>query len=168
MQAISNAIKEGARKHSCAASTGLSILAQHHVLAVILFVGYKIGRGVQPAVRRQNVIAFFAGSLACSALAGFTGMYVSIRTNIRTASAAQTSLNRAMQLDLRGGAVTGLVVVSLYLFAGSRLVVPAVWRPEIAPRQRAKCRSKLSGSGLGGIFRGAICPVGWRNLYQGR
>jgi K(+)-stimulated pyrophosphate-energized sodium pump len=42
-------------------------------------------------------------------------MYVSIRANIRTASAARSSLNRALQTALRGGAVTGLVVVALSL-----------------------------------------------------
>ena len=42
-------------------------------------------------------------------------MYVSIRANIRTASAARSSLNGALQSALRGGAVTGLVVVALAL-----------------------------------------------------
>ena len=46
---------------------------------------------------------------------GFTGMYVSIRANIRTAAAARSSLNGALQAALRGGAVTGLVVVALSL-----------------------------------------------------
>jgi len=63
----------------------------------------------------------------CSAAAGFVGMYVSIRANIRAAAAAMTSLNRALQLALRGGAVSGLTVVAMsllgvgglfYLFGG--------------------------------------------------
>ena len=62
----------------------------------------------------KTVIAFLVGAV-CSGLAGFTGMYVSIRANIRTASAARTSLNKALQTALRGGAVTGLVVVALSL-----------------------------------------------------
>jgi K(+)-stimulated pyrophosphate-energized sodium pump len=47
--------------------------------------------------------------------AGFSGMWVSIRSNIRTASAARTDLNKALQIALRGGAVTGLSVVALSL-----------------------------------------------------
>ena len=59
-------------------------------------------------------ISFVSGAL-CSTLAGFSGMWVSIRANIRTASAARSSLNKALQIALRGGAVTGLSVVSLSL-----------------------------------------------------
>ena len=112
MQAISNAIKEGAEAFLRRQYQTIGLLSI--VLAVILFVGYKIGPEYNRQFATKTVVAFLLGA-ACSALAGFTGMYVSIRTNIRTASAARTSLNRAMQLALRGGAVTGLVVVSLSL-----------------------------------------------------
>src|SRR3989442_8613895 len=59
-------------------------------------------------------VGFLTGAI-CSGLAGFIGMFVSIRANIRTANAAQTSLNRALQLALRGGAVSGLSVVAMSL-----------------------------------------------------
>ena len=42
-------------------------------------------------------------------------MFVSIRANIRTAAAAMTSLNKALQIALRGGAVSGLAVVAMSL-----------------------------------------------------
>jgi K(+)-stimulated pyrophosphate-energized sodium pump len=71
-------------------------------------------------------LSFVAGA-ACSAIAGYIGMFVSIRANLRTAAAAMTSLNRALQIAMRGGAVSGLSVVSMsllgvgglfYLFGG--------------------------------------------------
>jgi K(+)-stimulated pyrophosphate-energized sodium pump len=62
----------------------------------------------------KTVIAFIFGAI-CSGFAGFIGMYISIRANIRAASAARTDLNRALQIALRGGAVSGLLVVSMSL-----------------------------------------------------
>ena len=52
---------------------------------------------------------------ACSVFAGYIGMWVSIRSNIRVANAALTSLNDALQTALRGGAVSGLFVVAVSL-----------------------------------------------------
>ena len=59
-------------------------------------------------------ISFVTGAL-CSAVAGYIGMFVSIRANLRTAAAAMTSLDRALRIALRGGAVSGLTVVSMSL-----------------------------------------------------
>ncbi|HZQ92210.1 MAG TPA: sodium-translocating pyrophosphatase [Terriglobales bacterium] len=111
MQAISNAIKEGAEAFLRRQYKTIGILSV--VLAIVLAVGYSLSERNR-AVMWPTVISFLIGA-ACSGAAGFTGMYVSIRANIRTASAARTSLNRALQIALRGGAVTGLVVVALSL-----------------------------------------------------
>ncbi|HLF09404.1 MAG TPA: sodium-translocating pyrophosphatase [Dehalococcoidia bacterium] len=59
-------------------------------------------------------IAFIVGAVA-SALSGYIGMYISVRSNIRTASAAQRSLGEAIEVSLRGGAVSGFLVVALSL-----------------------------------------------------
>src|SRR5207249_980726 len=59
-------------------------------------------------------IAFIVGA-ACSALAGYIGMYISVRSNSRTASAATRSLREAITVSLRGGAVSGFLVVALSL-----------------------------------------------------
>jgi K(+)-stimulated pyrophosphate-energized sodium pump len=111
MQAISNAIREGAEAFLARQYKTIGILAV--VLAVVVFCGYYFSPRTQD-VAGKTVIAFLVGAV-CSGLAGYTGMYVSIRANIRTASAARTSLNKALQAALRGGAVTGLVVVALSL-----------------------------------------------------
>jgi K(+)-stimulated pyrophosphate-energized sodium pump len=106
MQAISNAIREGAEAFLSRQYRTIGVLAL--VLAVAVFLGYHASTRTAPLARKT------VGAI-CSGLAGFTGMYVSIRANIRTASAARSSLNGALQAALRGGAVTGLVVVSLSL-----------------------------------------------------
>jgi K(+)-stimulated pyrophosphate-energized sodium pump len=111
MQKISNAIKEGAE--AFLRRQNKTILSLSFVLALVIYLGYLLGAGDALLARRMT-ISFVAGALS-STVAGFSGMWVSIRTNIRTASAARTSLNRALQIALRGGAVTGLSVVALSL-----------------------------------------------------
>ncbi|HZL25315.1 MAG TPA: sodium-translocating pyrophosphatase [Acidobacteriaceae bacterium] len=111
MRIISDAIREGAEAFLARQYRTIGIIAV--VLAIIIFIGYYLSPRTKD-VAIETVISFLVGAI-CSGLAGFTGMYVSIRANIRTASAARTSLNKALQTALRGGAVTGLVVVALAL-----------------------------------------------------
>src|SRR5271155_5729139 len=111
MQSISNAIREGAEAFLRRQYTTIGEIAA--ALAIVVFVGYHMSDRTAPYALK-TVISFLVGAV-CSGLAGYTGMYCSIRANIRTASAARTSLNKALQMALRGGAVTGLVVVALSL-----------------------------------------------------
>src|SRR6201994_1689082 len=111
MQSISNAIREGAEaflRRQYRTIGGIAV-----VLAIVVFFGYKMSPRTEPFALK-TVVSFLVGAI-CSALAGYTGMDCSIRANIRTASAARNSLNKALQMALRGGAVTGLVVVALSL-----------------------------------------------------
>ena len=59
-------------------------------------------------------IAFLVGA-ACSMASGIIGMYISVKSNVRTASAARRSLVEAVQIAMRGGAVSGFLVVALSL-----------------------------------------------------
>jgi K(+)-stimulated pyrophosphate-energized sodium pump len=59
-------------------------------------------------------IAFLVGA-ACSMASGIIGMYISVKSNVRTASAARRSLVEAVQVAMRGGAVSGFLVVALSL-----------------------------------------------------
>lgn len=111
MQVISNAIREGAEAFLRRQYRTIGIIAV--ILALVLFIGYHMSDRMAPFAVK-TVVSFLMGAI-CSALAGYTGMYCSIRANIRTASAARSSLNQALQMSLRGGAVTGLVVVALSL-----------------------------------------------------
>jgi K(+)-stimulated pyrophosphate-energized sodium pump len=65
-------------------------------------------------------IAFLVGA-AASALSGFIGMYISVRSNSRCASAATRSLREAITVSLRGGAVSGFLVTSLSLLGVSSM-----------------------------------------------
>jgi K(+)-stimulated pyrophosphate-energized sodium pump len=59
-------------------------------------------------------LAFLVGA-ACSMASGIIGMYISVRSNLRTAAAARHSLVNAVQVAMRGGAVSGFLVVALSL-----------------------------------------------------
>src|SRR6266850_3129310 len=118
MRAISDAIREGAEAFLRRQYRTIAMLAA--VAAVVIFGFYFYNREVKNIAEMGQgtawkvTLSFLVGAL-CSALAGYIGMFVSIRANIRTASAARTSLNRALQIALRGGAVSGLTVVAMSL-----------------------------------------------------
>ena len=113
MQEISNAIKEGAEAFLRRQNRTIGMLAV--LLAVVMFLLYGFVRAhhdFDPVPTAMHLafwttLSFVLGA-ACSVIAGYIGMWVSIRTNIRTASAARTSLNDALRIALRGGAVSGL------------------------------------------------------------
>jgi K(+)-stimulated pyrophosphate-energized sodium pump len=111
MQKISNAIRKGAEAFMSRQNRTILFLA--FLVAIVIYLGYLNFKGDAVLARRMT-ISFVVGAI-CSSVAGFVGMWVSIRSNIRTASAARTGLNAALQIALRGGAVTGLCVVALSL-----------------------------------------------------
>ena len=110
MQQIAGAIKEGAQAFMKRQYSTIFMLSI--ALAAIIFFFYWSSKGM--ALAWKTTVSFAVGAV-CSAIAGFSGMFVSIRANLRAASAARTSLGRALQLALRGGAVTGLSVVAMSL-----------------------------------------------------
>src|SRR5438093_854723 len=127
MQEIAGAIKEGAeaflrRQNATIFVIGLGV-------AALIFVLYAFVRPPTPTdptspfnMALATTLAFCFGAL-CSGVSGYVGMFVSIRANLRTASAVRTSLNRALQLALRGGAVSGLFVVAMSLLGVGGLFV---------------------------------------------
>src|SRR5690348_12858361 len=119
MQEISNAIKEGAE--AFLSRQNRTIISLSAVLAALIFVLYAFVRTPSPAdpvppvqLAFWTTLSFILGA-ACSVIAGYIGMWVSIRSNIRTASAVRSSLNDGLQIALRGGAVSGLFVVAMSL-----------------------------------------------------
>src|SRR5438270_2177961 len=102
MVRIARAIQEGAAAY---------LNRQYRVIAVI---GIVLALVITVAINWQTGLLYVVGA-GCSALAGYVGMSVSVRANVRTAEAATGGLDRALRLAFRGGAVTGLFVVGLGL-----------------------------------------------------
>ena len=151
MQKIAAAIKEGAEaflKRQYKTIYMLSVLAAILIYCLYIF----LGKGQPLALK--TVVSFLVGAV-CSGLAGFSGMFVSIRANLRAASAARTSLNKALQIALRGGAVTGLSVVALSLLGvgGIFLLFGGMTNPNDVPYE-------IVGFGFGASFVALFAQLG--------
>src|SRR5271154_88816 len=151
MQRISNAIREGAEAFMKRQYGTIAMIAI--ALAMVLFIGYRLSPFTAPYANKV-VVSFLIGA-ACSALAGQTGMWVSIRANIRTAAAARTSMGDALKIALRGGAVTGLVVVGLSLIGVGLLFLAfgGLHNPQQVPYQ-------LVGFGFGASLVALFAQLG--------
>ncbi len=110
MRSISDAIREGANAFIRRQYKTVFIMVV--IVAIIIFAVY--GYTGKWEYASKTAISFLLGA-TCSAIAGIFGMWVSVRANVRTASAAQRSLKDAMKVSVRGGAVSGIFVVALSL-----------------------------------------------------
>jgi len=107
MGTIANNIADGAMSFLKAEYKVLSIF----VLAIAVILGFSgTIEGSSPLI----AVAFIIGAI-CSALAGFIGMRVATKANVRTTNAARTSLGKALEVAFAGGAVMGMGVVGLGL-----------------------------------------------------
>jgi K(+)-stimulated pyrophosphate-energized sodium pump len=99
-------------------------------------------------------VAFLVGA-ACSMASGIIGMYISVKSNVRTASAARRSLVEAVQVAMRGGAVSGFLVVALSLLGvwGIFVAFGGLAQPEQAP-------FLIVGFGFGASFVALFAQLG--------
>jgi len=138
MRDVSAMIFEGAMAFLKRQYRTIAILALATGILIAIIVG-SVSEGVKDIIRNDagqvqygetvighwkegllTGIAFLVGA-AASALSGYIGMYISVRSNSRCASAATRSLKEAITVSLRGGAVSGFLVVSLSLLGVSSI-----------------------------------------------
>src|SRR3989442_7336598 len=118
MRNISDAIREGAEAFLARQYKTIAMLTIP--VAVVIFLLYALRQSSgQENITTSQLALYVAGSFIfgaiCSGIAGYIGMWVAIRANIRTAAASRSSLNLGLQIALRGGAVSGLFVVVMSL-----------------------------------------------------
>jgi K(+)-stimulated pyrophosphate-energized sodium pump len=173
MQDVASMIFEGAMAFLRRQYRTIAMLALATGILIALIVG-SVSEGVKEIVGTSGGIeygnrvigrweeglltgiAFIVGA-AASALSGYIGMYISVRSNSRTASAATRSLAEALTVSLRGGAVSGFLVVALSLLgvSGIFLVYSHLLGnpPEIAP-------FLIVGFGFGASFVALFAQLG--------
>jgi K(+)-stimulated pyrophosphate-energized sodium pump len=159
MKEIGDMIFEGAwaflkRQYSTIGILSLVIAVIIGVL-VALMGGEKGIEGMTAfGIGWRTGVAFLVGAF-CSAISGFIGMYIAVKSNVRCAAGAQKSLTEAVTIALRGGAVSGFLITALSLIG-----VTAIFfafgggsHPEIAPHL-------IVGFGFGASFVALFAQLG--------
>ncbi|KAH0487025.1 MAG: uncharacterized protein KVP18_003779 [Porospora cf. gigantea A] len=160
MNVVAEAIREGSESFLAvqygtilhiAAAVGASLFVVFAVSGSPVVGMGQFGAAFLPA------FSFCAGAV-CSALAGYSGMWVSVRANVRVASAAGRCYNQALQLCFRGGAFSSIINVSMAVFglAGALSASHFLW-PEVP---FTTLPSLLTGFGFGASLVAMFAQLG--------
>ena len=148
MQKIAQAVQEGAA----------AFLNRQYrtvgMVAIVMFAILWIAGVWSDKFGLLTAVGFLVGATA-SATAGYVGMIIAVRANVRTAHAASIGLNPALQVAFRGGAVTGLLLIGLGLLSLAGFYSIASWMagPE-------KAVHALISLGFGGSLISVFARVG--------
>jgi K(+)-stimulated pyrophosphate-energized sodium pump len=164
MVAVGDTIREGADAFVKRQYTTIAALA----LVGALIIGVVITLVETPDVADvpslaggpigvMTAIAFLVGAI-CSMASGIIGMFISVRSNVRTASAARRSLVEAVQVAMRGGAVSGFLVVALSLLGVWGIFT--VYQTFIADVTVAEAPFLIVGFGFGASFVALFAQLG--------
>ena len=161
MEAVHRTINEGAVAFLRRQYTTIGILAVITAIIIGLLIGL-FERFPEVAAYRNNSLglgmltglAFLVGA-AASALSGIIGMYVAVKSNVRVASAARAGVGPALLVALRGGAVSGFLVVTLSLIGVFIMFVlyGGLSNPQDAP-------FLIVGTGFGASFVALFAQLG--------
>ena len=127
-QEVASWIREGAKaylKRLYIALTFVAIILGFVIAVVFSFDLTDVAVGqvdISPANGIRMALAFIGGSV-CSAIAGYMGMGIAVEANVRTATAARESLNKAFRLSFYAGSVMGLAMVGLAVFGMSVIFI---------------------------------------------
>ncbi len=146
MQSIAAAIQEGAKAYLGRQYTTIGIVGV--IVAVVVF--FTLGT--------LPTIGFLAGAVL-SGVAGFIGMNISVRANVRTAEAARGSLQGGLTLAFRSGAITGMFVAGLGLLAIAVLFWYLVGPAGLEPNAR-KVTLALTSLALGASLISIFARLG--------
>ena len=158
MKEIGDIIFQGAwaflkRQYSTIAMYSVAIAVIIGVLVGVLG-GTEVEGMSELEIGWRTGVAFLVGAF-CSGLAGFIGMYIAVKSNVRCAAAAQQSLTEAVNVALRGGAVSGFLITALSLI-GVTVIFFAYGgnnTPEISPHL-------IVGFGFGASFVALFAQLG--------
>jgi len=149
MKRIAAAIQRGAQAFLTREYRAVGIFVA--IVFVILLL-----LSISESLHWLTAVAFLTGAIASGA-AGYIGMYIAVRANVRTAQAASQSLNKGLRVAFSGGTVMGTMVVALALLGVSSLFIIFTQVFGLDSRTAA---SALAGFGFGGTSIAIFARVG--------